>query len=50
MIGDPDGRTSHLTHSVSAPVSLEILEGVYGKALAIRVATARGQLLPTFLT
>ena len=50
MIGAPLGGASHLTHSVSAPVSLEILEGIYGKTLALRVATRHGQALLTFLT
>ena len=50
MIGDPHGGTSHLSHQVMAPVAVEILEGVYGKTLGVRVATARGQVLLTFLT
>jgi hypothetical protein len=50
MIGDPRGGVSHLTHPVSSPLSLEILEGVYGKTLALRVVTREGRALLTFLT
>ena len=49
MLGARTGRTAHLTHSVLAPTSLDILEGANGSAVAVRVANERGQALLTFV-
>jgi nucleotide-binding universal stress UspA family protein len=49
MLGNPSGSTSHLTHSIAAPSSLDILEDGDGKALALRVGDEGGQALLTFL-
>jgi nucleotide-binding universal stress UspA family protein len=50
MLGFRTGRTAHLTHSVSAPTSLDILEGADGRAVAVRVANEHGQTLVTFIS
>ena len=50
MLGFRTGRTAHLTHSVSAPSSLDILEGADGRAVVVRVANEQGQTLITFMT
>lgn len=49
MLGNPAGSTSHLTHSIAAPSSLDILEDGDGKAMALRVGDEGGQALLTFL-
>lgn len=49
MLGNPAGGTSHLTHSIVAPSSLDILEDGDGKALVMRVGDEGGQALLTFL-
>ena len=49
MLGNPTGSTSHLTHSIIAPSSLDILEDGDGKALVLRVGDDGGQALLTFL-
>ena len=49
MLGNPVGGTSHLTHTVTAPVSIDLLEGNDGKAKVLRVEDEGGQALVTFL-
>ena len=49
-LGDPAGERAELTHFVVAPTCVEILEGIYGKTLALRVETEVGQALLSFLT
>jgi hypothetical protein len=49
MLGNPAGGTSHITHSVAAPISVEILEGRDGRTLALRVEVEMGQTLLTFV-
>lgn len=49
MLGNPAGGTSHITHSVAAPISVDILEGHDGKTLALRVEVEMGQTLLTFV-
>ena len=50
MLGNPVGGTSHLTHTVTAPVSIDLLEGNDGKARVLRVEDEGGQALVTFLS
>lgn len=49
MLGDPAGGTAHLTHSVGAPLSVDVLEDAAGDTLAIRVENEPGQALVTFV-
>jgi hypothetical protein len=49
MLGNPAGSTSHLTHSVAVPRSLDILEDGRGRARALRVGYESGQALLAFL-
>ena len=49
MIGNPAGGTSHLTHTVAAPESVDILEGVDGTTVAVRVENAHGGAAVSFL-
>jgi hypothetical protein len=49
MLGNPAGSTSHLTHSVAVPCSLNILEDGRGRARALRVGYESGQALLAFL-
>lgn len=49
MLGHPTGGTSHLTHTIIAPVSIDLLEGNDGKAKVLRVEDEGGQALVTFL-
>jgi nucleotide-binding universal stress UspA family protein len=49
MLGSPAGGMSHLTHSIVAPTSLDLLEDLKGRAIALRVEDDRGQALLTFL-
>ena len=50
MLGNPAGGTAHLTHSIVAPLSLDILEGVDGTTLALRIENEPGQALLVFPT
>lgn len=49
MLANPAGSTSHLTHSVAVPRSLDILEDGRGKARALRVGYERGQAILAFV-
>jgi hypothetical protein len=49
MLGNPAGSTSHLTHSVAVPRSVDILEDGHGRARALRVGYESGQALLAFL-
>lgn len=49
MLGNPKGGTSHLTHTITAPVSIDLLEGNDGHARVLRVEDEGGQALVTFL-
>ncbi len=49
MLGRMDGSTSHLSHSIIAPRSVDILEGNDGRLRVLRIENDAGQVLMTFL-
>ena len=49
MLGNLAGGTSHLTHAITAPVSIDLLEGNDLKARVLRIEDENGQALVTFL-
>ena len=48
MLGARKAGGAHLTHSVEAPTSIDLLERADGELMALRIANARGQILLTF--
>ena len=49
MLGDPAGDASHLSHTVSSPLAVEILDGRDGRTAALRIEQAMGQTLLMFV-
>jgi len=50
MLGARGPGRAHLTHSVTSPTSLDVLERPNGDLIAVRIANARGQVLVSFTT
>jgi hypothetical protein len=50
MLGARGPGRAHLTHSVTGPTSLDVLERPNGELIALRIANARGQVLVSFTT
>jgi nucleotide-binding universal stress UspA family protein len=50
MLGARGPGRAHLTHSVVNPTSIDVLERHDGELMALRIASARGQVLVSFVT
>jgi hypothetical protein len=49
MLGTRRDGGAHLTHSVEHPTSIDVLKGTDHRLLVLRIATATGQTLVSFL-